>query len=129
MRQAGNRRGKMEHKEVRSGDGCLLFPNVGPKETGGPRLENRPGPSETSSMFATLVAAGTHNPLLALSSLADGGPPDFLWVLYVLAAPLALLLLCELAGMRYIPHSCVGVIEKLWSSRGSVSEGHIIAMN
>ena len=32
-----------------------------------------------------------------------------------------------LAGARYIPHNKVGVIEKLWSSRGSVGEGRLMA--
>src|SRR5947207_2434316 len=63
-------------------------------------------PREFFSMLATNVA------LLALAPLADQGPPDFLWVLYVLAVPLGILLGCELLGMRYIPHSCVGVVEK-----------------
>lgn len=39
------------------------------------------------------------------------------------------LLLIELLGMRYIPNNRVGVMEKLWSSKGSVTEGRIIALN
>src|SRR5947209_18613241 len=74
-------------------------------------------------MLATLVA-----PLLALTPFADSGPPNFEWVLYVLAVPLGVLAACELLGMRYIPHSCVGVVEKLWSARGSVTEGRLIAL-
>ena len=34
-----------------------------------------------------------------------------------------------LAGMRYIPNSRVGIVEKLWSLRGSLSEGRVIALN
>src|SRR5947209_673828 len=75
-------------------------------------------------MLATLVA-----PLLALTPFADSGPPNFEWVLYVLAVPLGLLAACELLGMRYIPHSCVGIVEKLWSASGSVAEGRIIALD
>jgi len=30
---------------------------------------------------------------------------------------------------RYIPNKQVGVVEKLWSTRGSVPEGHIVALN
>ena len=41
----------------------------------------------------------------------------------VLLAPIAV----WLAGTRYIPHNKVGVIEKLWSGRGSVGEGHLMA--
>ncbi len=32
-------------------------------------------------------------------------------------------------SLRYIPHTRVGVVEKLWSSSGSVGEGRIIALN
>jgi len=46
---------------------------------------------------------------------------------------LGLALLALLAGayfsLRYIPHSYVGVVEKLWSVEGSVGEGSIIALN
>src|SRR3954452_16115155 len=34
-----------------------------------------------------------------------------------------------LSGMRYISNNRVGVVEKLWSARGSVPEGRIIALN
>lgn len=37
-------------------------------------------------------------------------------------------LLWESMGLRYIPNNRVGVIEKLWSGKGSVTEGRIIAM-
>jgi len=43
----------------------------------------------------------------------------------------ALLVLCGLpllAGIRYIPNSRVGIIEKLWSSRGSITEGRLLAL-
>lgn len=33
-----------------------------------------------------------------------------------------------LCGIRYIPHNRVGIVEKLWSSRGSLREGRIIAL-
>lgn len=32
------------------------------------------------------------------------------------------------ASTRYIPHHCVGVVEKLWSAKGSVPEGQILAL-
>ena len=32
-------------------------------------------------------------------------------------------------GVRYIPNNSVGVVEKLWSSKGSVPGGQIIALN
>jgi uncharacterized membrane protein YqiK len=50
-------------------------------------------------------------------------------VLYVLLAFLGVVLLCELIGLRYIPNSRVGIVEKLWSAKGSVEEGRIIALN
>jgi uncharacterized membrane protein YqiK len=33
-----------------------------------------------------------------------------------------------LLGVRYIPHTKVGVVEKLWASKGSLTEGRIIAV-
>jgi uncharacterized membrane protein YqiK len=42
---------------------------------------------------------------------------------------LVLLLLAAWLTVRYIPNQRVGVVEKLWSSSGSVSEGRIIALN
>ena len=40
------------------------------------------------------------------------------------AAALALLLLIAVSGMvRYIPNARIGVVEKLWSPRGSVKTG------
>jgi uncharacterized membrane protein YqiK len=41
---------------------------------------------------------------------------------------LVVLLLIAWLTMRYIPNQQVGVVEKLWSSSGSVSEGRIIAL-
>lgn len=38
------------------------------------------------------------------------------------------LALAWLIGVRYIPHSRVGVVELLWSGRGSLTEGRIIAL-
>src|SRR5947208_2610119 len=73
-------------------------------------------------MSATLVA-------LVPSLFAEANPGDFFWAIYILIVPLAVLLLCELLGMRYIPHTCVGIVERLWSARGSVQEGRIIALN
>ena len=49
------------------------------------------------------------------------------WALLGIGTPLVLFLiwLC----VRYIPHNRVGVVEKLWSGRGSLGEGRIIALN
>lgn len=58
-------------------------------------------------MFETLVVAAT---------LAVGGP-------------LALALLAWIAGVRYIPHGRVGIVERLWSPRGSLADGRILAVD
>jgi uncharacterized membrane protein YqiK len=34
-----------------------------------------------------------------------------------------------LAGVRYIPHSRVGLVEKLWAAKGSLSDGRIVALH
>jgi uncharacterized membrane protein YqiK len=39
-----------------------------------------------------------------------------------------MIVLLEALGIRYISNMRVGIVEKLWSSRGSVSEGRIIAL-
>src|SRR5216110_3103346 len=46
-------------------------------------------------------------------------------------AALVVLLFClpRLLGIVYIPHTQVGIIEKIWSSKGSLREGQIIARN
>ena len=46
-------------------------------------------------------------------------------------AALVLLLVClpRLLGIVYIPHTQVGIIEKIWSSKGSLREDQIIARN
>src|SRR5678816_1219707 len=49
-------------------------------------------------------------------------------VFLMVAIPLLLLwLVAGFVGARYIPNEYVGIVEKLWSLRGSVGEGHIIA--
>src|SRR4051812_36840509 len=39
----------------------------------------------------------------------------------------ALAILLWIAGVRYIPHNAVGIVESLWSPRGSLAEGRIVA--
>jgi uncharacterized membrane protein YqiK len=51
-----------------------------------------------------------------------------LWV-EGLAVVVFLLCLPRLLGIVYIPHTQVGIIEKIWSSKGSLREGQIIARN
>ena len=45
----------------------------------------------------------------------------------VLAVVFAILFAAWLLGVRYIPHTKVGIVEKLWASKGSLSEGRIVA--
>jgi uncharacterized membrane protein YqiK len=45
----------------------------------------------------------------------------------VIGLPVALAILAWLFGVRYIPHNKVGIVEKWWSPKGSLSEGRIIA--
>ena len=58
---------------------------------------------------------------------AAGFPTALAAALVAAAAVLALLLLQWLLGVRYIPHHKIGVVERLWSLAGSLSEGRIIA--
>src|SRR3954467_5109535 len=55
--------------------------------------------------------------------------PEAPWVLWMGALAIVVLLVClpRLLGIVYIPHTQVGIIEKIWSSRGSLQEGQIIA--
>src|SRR5262249_34512293 len=43
-------------------------------------------------------------------------------------AVLGVVVACELLGLRYISNNRVGILEKLWSARGSIPEGRIIAL-
>lgn len=74
-----------------------------------------------------VLAAQTLLPLLAV----DPPKSDSSLLPWILAALVILLLLAipELLGVRYIPNNRVGIIEKLWSATGSVSEGRIMALN
>jgi uncharacterized membrane protein YqiK len=58
-------------------------------------------------------------------------PVEASWVgwIGVLIAIAFLLGLPRLLGIVYIPHTHVGIIEKIWSSKGSLREGQIIARN
>jgi len=52
-----------------------------------------------------------------------------LWFLNALAiTAVGVLVLAWLLGVRYIPHNKLGVVEKLWSFKGSLREGRIVAL-
>jgi uncharacterized membrane protein YqiK len=53
-------------------------------------------------------------------------PPAVWWVV---GAIVALIFISIFLGIRSIPNNCVGIIEKKWSSKGSVTDGRIIALN
>src|SRR3982750_1236934 len=61
-------------------------------------------------------------------ALALPASPSVLWV-GGLAVVVLLLCLPRLLGIVYIPHTQGGIIEKIWSSKGSLREGQIIARN
>jgi uncharacterized membrane protein YqiK len=58
-------------------------------------------------------------------------PLEAPWLIWVGALAIAVLVLClpRLLGVVYIPYTHVGIIEKIWSSKGSLREGQIIARN
>lgn len=75
-----------------------------------------------------LLAAQALMPLLAVDPPKNSEFSLLPWVIAGLAL-LLLLAIPELLGVRYIPNNRVGIIEKLWASAGSVSEGRIMALN
>ena len=62
------------------------------------------------------------------SSHLSGVGATFGWTTLILFGLGVVLLLAAWLTVRYIPHNSVGVVEKLWSSAGSVPEGQIIAL-
>src|SRR5918912_1709687 len=66
-----------------------------------------------------------------LIALALSVPQFAPWVWGIGGFALLVLVLClpRLLGIVYIPHTQVGIIEKIWSSKGSLREGQIIARN
>jgi len=65
------------------------------------------------------------NHLLSLAALADVVIPPWTWTAII--AFLVFLLIVNFIGIRYIPNNRVGVVEKLWSAKGSVPAGGILA--
>jgi len=58
----------------------------------------------------------------------DGIPLLFSIVIGTAKFIFALTVICLLIGVRYIPHRRVGILERLWSPRGSLGQGRIIAL-
>jgi uncharacterized membrane protein YqiK len=70
------------------------------------------------------LAVGACNPLWAFTLEPVSGT-----LLAALALVLGVILFFELMGLRYIPNDRVGLVEKLWSPKGSVPEGRILALS
>jgi uncharacterized membrane protein YqiK len=70
----------------------------------------------------------SHLPLLAFLGVTLG---PWTWLLIIVATTLIVAWIIALngVGMQYIPNNRVGVVEKLWSSKGSVAAGNILARN
>ncbi|HZZ43914.1 MAG TPA: SPFH domain-containing protein [Tepidisphaeraceae bacterium] len=68
------------------------------------------------------------NVLITSNLLAD---IPWAWSLAIVLAIIVFLIWCgkTVVGAQYIPNDRVGVVEKLWSGKGSVPEGHILALN
>ncbi len=47
----------------------------------------------------------------------------------VVSAVVTMVLGFVLSGIRYVPHRRVGVVERLWSPRGGVVDGHLLALH
>jgi uncharacterized membrane protein YqiK len=60
-----------------------------------------------------------------VAALADL-PAGIFWIVGLVVG---VVVLCELTGLRYIANNQVGIVEKLWSIKGSVPEGGIIALH
>src|SRR4051812_39629054 len=71
-------------------------------------------------MFAVVFAVG------GTASALDSIRPEYLLGLVAL---LVLPPLIAWLTIRYIPNQSVGVVEKLWSAKGSIPEGRIIALD
>src|SRR5438067_2475645 len=61
--------------------------------------------------------------------LSDFQNPSWHTIAWAIALIILLFCLPRLLGIVYIPHTHVGVIEKIWSGKGSLKEGQIIARN
>jgi uncharacterized membrane protein YqiK len=74
-----------------------------------------------ASLFSTSLSG---SPPALFAALGDFGG-GFVWIVGLV---LLVALACEIAGLRYIANNRVGVVEKLWSMKGSIPEGGIIAL-
>jgi uncharacterized membrane protein YqiK len=73
-------------------------------------------------MLSATISPGSP-PLLAALSDVPGG------LLWIVGLVVLVIVGSQLAGLRYIANNRVGIVEKLWSFKGSVPEGRIIALD
>src|SRR5688572_27223439 len=66
---------------------------------------------------------------VAAEGLLSKGLGSLMGVVGIILAIGCMMLFGVWLTTRYIPNNLVGVVEKLWSSDGSVAEGCIIALN
>jgi uncharacterized membrane protein YqiK len=76
-------------------------------------------------MFTVEAALGWGAGLVFAAADPSGFPSSVAWGIGIV---LGLIAACELAGLRFIANNRVGIVEKLWSFKGSVGEGRFIAM-
>ena len=66
---------------------------------------------------------------LVLATLGSGFKVLVIMGIVIVLVPVVLSVIARLLGVRYIPHNKVGIAEKLWSSKGSLTEGKIVALD
>src|SRR5262249_53073845 len=77
---------------------------------------------QVASLLSAAISADQAVVFAALPDLFGGA----FWIVGLILVVIAV---CELTGLRYIANNKVGVVEKLWSFKGSVPEGRIIALD
>jgi uncharacterized membrane protein YqiK len=78
-----------------------------------------------ASLFTATISPDLPS-LFAQAASTSWLPPGVLWIVALVVLVIAA---CELSGLRYIANNRVGIVEKLWSMKGSVPEGRIIALD
>jgi uncharacterized membrane protein YqiK len=75
---------------------------------------------------ASMLGSNYEGASAVLLAAMSAFPSGLLWPLGLVAL---ILVATELAGLRHIANNRVGIVEKLWSVKGSVPEGRIIALD
>ena len=81
-----------------------------------------------SPMVEHVASRLTEGVLPSMPSLFAATDPMVASAFWVVGVAALIIVACELTGLRYIANNRVGVVEKLWSLKGSVPEGGIIAL-